>query len=120
MSTKKQKERKKKQRERKIRKELLSKRAKLTLAAQEQRELFRLQHKFRNKLTPYVNPPTEEQVKLQLEHNLEILKALEEEYDKEMKNRQEVNKQLEAEGYIDLKSKMDAVSEQFKNAEKDI
>lgn len=52
---------------------------------------------------------TKEQIIARLNHNLEILKALEEEYDKEMAARQERNSDLEESGYSSLKEKMDAL-----------
>lgn len=51
----------------------------------------------------------EEEAKEQLEKNLQILQALEEEYDKEQNARNELNKKLESEGHFTLKEKLDAL-----------
>ena len=52
---------------------------------------------------------TADEIRARLEHNLEILKALEEEYDKEMASKAQTNEELEGKGYETLKEKMDAL-----------
>jgi hypothetical protein len=52
---------------------------------------------------------TPDEIRARLDHNLEILKALEEEYDKEMEARQGRNSDLEEDGCSTLKEKMDAL-----------
>jgi hypothetical protein len=44
-----------------------------------------------------------------LKKNLELLEALEKEYEDEQANREKVNENLEAEGYMTMKEKMDAL-----------
>ena len=51
----------------------------------------------------------EELIKEQLEKNLQILQALEEQYDLEQKNRTELNQRLESEGHFTLREKLDAL-----------
>ena len=46
-----------------------------------------------------------------LAHNLEILKALEKEFEAEEKRRNELNQNLESEGHSTMKEKMDALHE---------
>lgn len=55
------------------------------------------------------NEIKKQEVKEQLENNLKILQALEDEYDAENKNRTELNKKLESEGHFTLKEKLDAL-----------
>lgn len=63
------------------------------------------------------NKIKEEEVKEQLEKNLQILQALEDQYDQEQRSRQELNKQLEDEGHFTLKEKLDALHK--KNIDKE-
>ena len=51
----------------------------------------------------------EELIKEQLEKNLKILQALEDQYDLEQKNRTELNQRLESEGHFTLREKLDAL-----------
>jgi hypothetical protein len=46
-----------------------------------------------------------------LNHNLEILRSLEQEYEREQSSRKNINDNLEAEGYMTMKDKMDALHE---------
>lgn len=46
-----------------------------------------------------------------LNHNLEILRNLEQEYEREQASRKEINDRLESEGYMTMKDKMDALHE---------
>lgn len=55
------------------------------------------------------NALKDQEAKEQLEKNLKILEALEEEYDREQKNRQQLNEKLESEGHFTLKEKLDAL-----------
>lgn len=52
---------------------------------------------------------TKDQILARLNRNLEILKALEEEYDKEMAARQGMNSELEEDGCSTLKEKIEAL-----------
>lgn len=51
----------------------------------------------------------DEVIKLKLKKNIEILKKLEEEYQKEKETRQELNEKLEEEGFLDIQSKLEAL-----------
>ena len=46
-----------------------------------------------------------------LKKNLEILKDLEAEYEKEQSSRKQINEKLESEGFMSMKEKMDALHE---------
>lgn len=82
-----------------------------------ERNFRRAEHKIRERLVPYVKPETLEanegmedvRIKKQLEHNMQILQALEEEYVNEMEAKKELNEALEKEGYMTLKEKLDAL-----------
>jgi hypothetical protein len=58
-------------------------------------------------------PPAERDRKIseKLNHNLEILRSLEQEYEREQSSRKNINDNLEAEGYMTMKDKMDALHE---------
>lgn len=122
MSSKKQKEKKKKDRERRVeekifvRREALRKERKtLELQRRQEEEAQDLVH---GKPKPIVNDYSRvEEVKAkkektaleQLEKNLKILEALEEEYDRESKMRENINEALESEGHLTMAEKMDAL-----------
>lgn len=82
-----------------------------------ERNFRRAEHKIRERLVPYVKPETieavegmeEVRIKKQLEHNMQILQALEEEYVNEMEAKKELNEALEKEGHMTLKEKLDAL-----------
>jgi hypothetical protein len=61
---------------------------------------------------------SKEEILARLERNMEILKGLEEEYDKEMAGRQERNQDLENKGISDLKGKMEALHKQAVDSQK--
>lgn len=50
-----------------------------------------------------------EDVREKINHNMKILEALEEEYDKEVNQRKKINDKLEKEGHTTMKEKMDAL-----------
>lgn len=50
-----------------------------------------------------------EETRAKILHNIEILKALEDEYEKEQDGRKAINDQLEAEGFTTLQDKLDAL-----------
>lgn len=54
----------------------------------------------------------------QLEKNIEILKGLEKEFMEEQKRRQEINEELEDQGYITLDEKLKATQEEIVNQQK--
>lgn len=69
----------------------------------------------RPKLTPITNEAIaakKDSVQEQLEENMKILKALEEEYEKEMASKKQLNEGLEAQGHSTLQDKMDAINKQ--------
>jgi len=73
---------KKKEREREVRKKVLARRESIRKEAKEQRIKDVLEEKYRDKPKPFISKEKADQVEIRksLEHNLEILKALEEEY----------------------------------------
>jgi|TARA_Y100000034_G_C6531849_1_gene229191 hypothetical protein len=73
---------------------------------------------FRNPLTPEKQAEKDEKIKAKLQHNLEVLEALEEEYDAEKSKREELNKVLEEQGNVTIQEKLKAISE--KNAAENI
>jgi hypothetical protein len=73
---------KKKEREWEVRKKLLARRESIRKEAKEQRIKDALEKKYRDKPKTFIKKEKADQVEIRkaLEHNLEILKALEEEY----------------------------------------
>jgi len=127
LSSKKQKERKKKKREEIARSRVLKRRESLRkqrkqAMEEKQKETLAEENAF-GKIKPFVKNDAsvlnetitqskedrQEEIKAKLEHNLKILEALEEEYDKESEARKELNQKLENEGYKTIKEKMDAL-----------
>ena len=59
------------------------------------------------KIEPFMRKETKERrVQEQLEHNMQILKSLEEEYDKEMAGRKDVDKELTEQGFVTLEDRI--------------
>ena len=117
---------KKKVREKEVRAKLLVKRAAAQKQAKEDKEERLAEIADRPKLKPIrkgeqmasnFSPLDAEEVKKRLEHNLQILKALEEEYDKEQANRQSRNENMEAQGVEDFKSKLEIAKKQLQKNE---
>ena len=121
MSTQKRKAQKKKAREREARKKVLRRRAAKRKKAAKEKKLDKEIKENQPKLTPFMKEETQKRVeqekkvfaKAQLAHNIEILKALEEEYDEEQTRRDELNKELEAQGLDTLQAKMDHMQAQI-------
>ena len=123
MATKKQIEKKKKSRELKAKARVAARRHKLGQIKKEEKQSARLSKKFRDKIKPIVKDP-EAKKKLEeieakktlekLEKNMQVLKALEEEYIKEKEAKKQLNEELEAEGYSTLKEKMKALEDRAK------
>ncbi len=118
MNKKKKKEKKKKDRERRVKKEVLTRRDKKRQESKYEKELdreVRANRSLSEKPEPFVKPVftvrEDAEIMSQLEHNLERLKALEEQYIAEEKKRVELNDQLEEEGYSTLEEKMKALGE---------
>lgn len=120
MATKKQQERKKKAREQKARARVEVRRHKLGLARRDERRSAALERRFRDKPQPIINDPEKKAAMEQaeknkamerLQRNAEILKALEEQYQKDLESKKAINDSLEAEGHLDLKDKVKAMEE---------
>lgn len=120
MATKKQIEKKKKAREAKAKARVAFRRHKLDQLKKQEKQGARLEKKFRERISPVINDPdakkrfeeSENKKSVQkLEKNMQILKALEEEYEKEQELKKQINAQLEAEGHITLQEKMNALEE---------
>lgn len=127
MTSKKQKERKKKNREKIAKNRVLKRRESLRRqrkqAMQERINEVQAEEKVFGKQKPFVKNDASvlneavselkkqhvEDINAKLEHNLKILEALEEEYDRENATRKEINQKLENEGHMTMKEKMDAL-----------
>jgi hypothetical protein len=126
MTSKKQKERKKKRRQEIAKSRVLKRREALRRqkkqAIEDVRKEAQAEQNAFGKLKPFVKNDARalnetikqdrkkmEEINSKLEHNLKILEALEEEYDKENELRKEINTKLENEGHMTMKDKMDAL-----------
>ena len=125
MATKRQQERKKKAREQKGRARVESRRHKMNEIKRQERRSTSIERKFRDKVAPIVNDPEKKalldeadkkKVSERLHHNMEILKALEEEYERDATMRRELNERLESEGHITLKDKVNALETSAREA----
>jgi hypothetical protein len=125
MATRKQQDRKKKAREEKGRARSSARRHKLQQTMREERKSSLLERRFREKINPIVNDPEKkeamekaekERVLERLQRNAEILKALEEEYQRDMEAKKSVNEALEAEGHETLKDKLGAIEARAREA----
>lgn len=117
MNTKKQ-QQKKKARELKGKARAANRRHKLLKLKKEENRASKLNAQFREKLTPFIKDPEkkkkleelEQQKNLKkIERNMEVLKALEEEYIKEKEQKKQLNEQLESEGHVTLQEKLNAL-----------
>jgi hypothetical protein len=117
---------KKKDREKKSKAKVLARRAAMRTAAKEERENHLAQEKLRRKPKPFRKGMvemegielsaqlSEAEVKDRLEHNMKILQALEEEYEKEISTREALNEEMEAEGLKNFEEKVqEAVKRKF-------
>jgi hypothetical protein len=127
MTSKKQKERKKKNREKIAKDRVLRRRETLRKqrkqAMEEKLNELQAEENAFGKQKPFVKNDASalnevvsvekekraEELNSKLEHNLKILEALEEEYDRESETRKEINQKLENEGHMTMKEKMDAL-----------
>ena len=125
MATKRQQERKKKAREQKGRARVESRRHKMNEIKRQERRSTSIERKFRDKVAPIVNDPEKKalldeadkkKVSERLQHNMEILKALEEEYERDATKKKELNERLESEGHITLKDKVNALEASAREA----
>lgn len=120
MTSKKQKERKKKNREKVAKERVLRRRTAIRAMRKEDANKARLERELSPKAQPIVSDPFLKEmqektrvdtVKAQIEKNLQLLQALEEEYDREQAARKEINENLEAEGHLTIKEKLDALEQ---------
>lgn len=122
MATKRQKEKKKKERERVAHARVVKRREQLRAerkqAEAEERQRQEVEYMAHGKPQPFIRDEEKaaereaakaRAVAEQLRKNLEILEALEKEYEQEQQVRVEVNQKLESEGYMSIKEKMDAL-----------
>ena len=118
MSTKRQKERKKKVREIIAKNRVLARRNSLRKQASDEKKLSRLNKKFRDKVNPIIKDEEKrkmmedlknQKILSKLEKNAEILRALEKNYEDELNRKKEMNSELEAEGYVTLQEKVNAM-----------
>ncbi len=118
MTTDRQKMQKKKARQKIVRAKLQNRRKVVRSIEKEKRDEIRAQKKFKKdqlvmeKLEEkmeglYSKLPPE--TRAQLERNVEILKALEEEYDQEISKKQALNQELEVQGNLTPEEKMNAL-----------
>ena len=116
---------KRKQRQESVRKKLAEQRDEIRkerklveVERNREREMWKLEHG----TTPPALPGNPElaairqaerdkRISEKLNHNLEILRNLEQEYEREQASRKEINDRLESEGYMTMKDKMDALHE---------
>lgn len=125
MATKKQLEKKKKARESKAKARVEAARHKAMLLKKDERRQTKLNNKFREKLVPFVKDPEKRKAfeeneanksREKLERNMQILKALEEEYEKEKDAKRALNDKLEAEGHTTLKDKLSALEKKARES----
>lgn len=124
MSVKKLREKKKKSRERKAKQKVQERRSALRKQTSKENKIAKAERVGRERLTPYVkpveqDPQKDKQIMEQLKRNAEILKALEEEYNKTQESRKALHDDLEEEGHVTLKEKLNALEEK-KNEELNI
>lgn len=131
MTKKKLQERKEKKRKEKAKATVEARRKKLQEMRKEANETAKFQKHFGLKVAPYrraadpallepepamtkqtkVDDPRKvEYIKKKLEHNMEILKALEEEFQREQEEREKNQKALEAEGAFTMREKLDLIA----------
>lgn len=120
MATKRQKERKKKDRENKAKARVLARRHKMRLATRDESRARALEFKFKDKIKPIVKDPEklkdmeaveQKKIKDRLERNMQILKALEDEYKAECERRGEIGAELERQGHETLQEKFAAIEQ---------
>jgi hypothetical protein len=124
---------KRKAREKAVRKKVLAQRDQLRMERklveeerQREYEMWKLEHGATKPALPG-NPEAAAKAELErarviaekLQKNLEILKALEAEYDREQAVRTELNEKLEDEGYKTMKEKMAALHEKARKMKED-
>jgi hypothetical protein len=113
MGIKKIRERKKKQRELESKKKVQKRREVLRKQAKYDKQLDNDVRASREKLMPYVSPEKERlRVQKQIEHNMQLIKGLEDEYEREQATRRQINDKLESEGHETLQEKVEAMGKE--------
>lgn len=113
---------KKKNREIKSRKKILLRRNAIRKEAAENKRINKIekeaekQEPFRHMSRIHGATKTAEEIAAQIQRNFEILRALEDEYAKEMAEREGLNQALEAEGFVTLKEKLDYLSKKAEDS----
>jgi chromosome segregation ATPase len=77
-----------------------------------EREKSLLERHYRDRVDPIRNQKQLAKIEENLEHNLDVLRALEEEYLATQKKKANLQEELEAEGYKTIEEKMDALKKQ--------
>lgn len=108
MAKKKLKEKKAKAKERATYQTKVKKRLFASRRARYEREIENEAKENRTRLEP-IRKTHSEKVNENLKHNLQVLQALEEEYVREQMQRQEINAELEAEGFKTIEEKIKAL-----------
>ena len=118
-------ENKKQQRTKKVRQKLQKQREAHTRERQEQNREVHLNRMFRHRPVPIRNggddPEVERlahdiEIKTKLQHNMEILKALEAQIEREESERMGTNQRLEEDGHLTLKEKVEALQQEAADA----
>lgn len=111
---------KKKKRRKETEKELSARRVQIRKEAKEDRYREKLERDTEPKLVPFrkdpeklePRPQTQEEILAQIEHNMKILEALEEDYKESVMQREAANEALEEEGFKTIEEKMNFLNEQ--------
>jgi len=133
MSKSKIKQKKKKDREKRVKEKVLKRRSEIRAKAKFEREIMKLEIEDQGKVEPFVEPLNQmdkdikiakndiieakamnssEKVIKALEHNLEILRGLKEEYLVEKENKEKLNERLESLGCKTLQEKIDYLNKE--------
>lgn len=122
MANQKTTERKKHKKEREKYEQKLKKQKMTDKARKEEREKSKLEHLNRPKLNPIRNEilVPDSDALANIENNLQILKALEEQYIAQEKAKENLNIELEAEGYASLEEKLEALKLKAQEKAKEI
>lgn len=120
VSKEKRKFQKKKDKEKEKKKKVLARREELRKQSREERQNYRLTKRIKkiqknlgdaNEWSEEAYHQLDEGTLSQLEKNAEILKGLEMEYDQETAKKLELNQQLEEEGHLTIKDKLNAIQQ---------
>ena len=119
---------KRKDREKKSKQKVLRRRDAIRRERKEELKKMRLEQSVQPKQNPIVNMKKkdvsvsnkDEIIKEQLLKNQQILKALEEEFQKEQENRNNLNENLESEGHGSLQEKLNAMHKKVVESEENL